>query len=105
MITIFNRAILVREPNSEAASKVWSALRDAGIPYKVKNDRSGPVKAAVDVPRSGRTGNMTSGYSGGVYAGGGIPQSWSRGGSSSTVYIIYVLKKDLKRAKEICDIG
>ena len=105
MITVFNRAILVREPNSEEVARVRSALKDAGIPYKVKNVRSGPAKAAVNVPRSGRTGSMTSGYSDGVYMGGGIPQSWSRGGSSSTVYIIYVLKKDLKRAKEICDIG
>ena len=31
MITIFNRALLFKDVNSEAAARVWSALRKEGI--------------------------------------------------------------------------
>ena len=34
-MNIFNRTVLIQEPNPEAAAKVWSALRKAGIQYKV----------------------------------------------------------------------
>ena len=47
MITIFNRAILCREPSAEAAAKVWSALRKEKIPYEIKTKVSGAAKPAA----------------------------------------------------------
>lgn len=104
MITVFNRAILFKDPDPQAAARVWSVLKKAGIRYKVKFETSGPTTPAVSVPRTGRTGNIGGGFSGGEYMAGGIPHSWSEGGSSKTLYKIYVSKKDLKKAKEICGI-
>ena len=50
MITVFNRAILCREPSVEAAAKAWSALRKEKIPYEIKTRVSGAEKLAVRVP-------------------------------------------------------
>ena len=105
MITIFNRAILCREPSAEAAAKVWSALRKEKIPYEIKTKVSGAAKPAVRVPRTGRTGNMTAAVTETTYLNGGTPQSWSEGSGVNCVYTIFVKKKDLARAKEVCEIG
>ena len=99
MIHYFNRAVLSRDLNAETAAKVWASLREAGIPYKVKTVKTGPANAAVRFPTSGRTGNIGAN----VYMGGGVPHSWMEG-SANTHYIIYVMRKDLERAKEICDL-
>lgn len=101
---MFNRAVLLDEPKAETAAKVRAVLKDAGIPYKAKNVRHGAAEPAVRVPMTGRTGNMTSGFGGGVYLGGGVPHDWSVTGDAGTCCRIYVLKKDLKRAKELCGI-
>lgn len=100
MITIFNRAVVMKDPSAETASKACAALNGAGIPCKLKKDGTASPKPAVRIPRTGRTGSMTSGFSGGP----GIPYSWREGGSSSTYYIVYVAKKDLERAKSICGV-
>ena len=105
MITIFNRAILCREPSAEAAAKVWSALRKEKIPYEIKTKVSGAEKPAVRVPRTGRTGNMTAAITDTTYANGGTPTSWTENTPTSYVYTVYVMKKDLAKAKELCEIG
>lgn len=103
MITVFNRAVILEEPNAEAAAKACAALRNAGIPYKMKIAGSGPARPMVRAPRTGRTGSLGAGFSGsGLYMGGGVPQAWSEGGSSSALHIVYVRKKDLERAREAC---
>ena len=104
MITIFNRTVLLCDPSAESASKACSLLRKAGIAYKFQKGGRSSTKPAVRIPRTGRTGNMTSGISGNVYPSGGVPYSWSENNSSSANYTVYVLKKDLEKAKEICDI-
>ena len=105
MITVFNRAVLCREPNAEAAAKVWSALRKEKIPYEVKTKISGATKPAVRVPRTGRTGNMTASITDTTYLNGGTPASWTENAAASCVYTVFVRKKDLARAKELCEIG
>ena len=79
-MNIFNRAVLIQEPNPEAAAKVWSALRAAGIPYDVKTKGSSGTSAMVRFTQGGRTGSM----------------------AGNTFYVIYVKKADLERAKDIC---
>ena len=105
MITIFNRAVLCREPSAEAAAKVWSALRKEKIPYEIKTKIAGAKKPAVRVPRTGRTGNMTAAITDTTYTNGGTPASWTENTPSACVYTVYVKKKDLAKAKEICEIG
>ena len=105
MITIFNRAVLCREPSAEAAAKVWSALRKEKIPYEIKTRVSGTEKPAVRVPRTGRTGNMTAAITDTTYPNGGTPASWTENTPAACVYTVYVKKKDLAKAKEICEIG
>lgn len=100
MINFVNRSILLQDTNPEAVAKVKASLEAAGIPYKVKTGGTGSVQPAVRVPRGGKTGNIGDGG----YYGGGMPYSWKEGGSSSAFFTIYVLKKDMERAKEICDI-
>ena len=62
--------------------------------------KTGPANAAVRVPMSGRTGNIGAN----VYMGGGVPHSWMEGTAANTHYIVYVTKRDLERAKQICDL-
>ncbi len=103
MINIFNRTVLFMTPSAEESAEVWSSLREAGIPYDVKIGRTGTgfAKPLVRIPRGGRTGSFFSS----AYNAGGVPNSWVEGNSSEVYYIIYVLKKDLERAKEICGRG
>ena len=103
MMNIFNRAVLIQEPNPEAAAKVWSALRAAGIPYDVKTKGSSGTSAMVRFTQGGRTGSMAGGSAmASTYRTGGTPNSWMEGGSGNTFYVIYVKKADLERAKDIC---
>ncbi len=105
MITIFNRAVLCREPSAEAAAKVRSTLRKEKIPYEIKTKIAGAKKPAVRVPRTGRTGNMTAAITDTTYANGGTPTSGTENTPTSYVYTVYVKKKDLAKAKELCEIG
>ena len=106
MIHFFNRAILLQDQSAETIERIRTSLKGAGIPFTVKTSKTGATGAAnpaVRVGMSGRTGNM----GGNVYLSGGVPHSWMEGNTtnaSSAVYIVYVLKKDLERAKEICAI-
>ena len=102
MISVFRRAVLFRDPSAEAAAEIQLKLKAAGIPYGMKSVGNGSVNPAVRVPRTGRTGNMTSGS---AYMGGGVPHSWTEGQSNAAYYEIYVAKKDLKKAKEVCDLA
>ena len=101
MITIFNRALLFQDSGGETTDRIKAALKEAGIPYVMKTGGSASAKPSVRVPRAGRTGNIGDGN---YMATGGIPHSWVEGGPASTFYSIYVSKKDLKKAKEICEI-
>lgn len=103
-MNLFNRAVLIKENNAEAASAAWTALRKAGIPYRIKKEKSGPAKASVRIPVLGKTGNMGVDPHVNAFVSGGIPHSWTDGGLTDAIYTIYVLKKDLNRAKEICEI-
>lgn len=105
MLNILNRTILLKETSAEAAAKARSALEQVGIPFKASKESSGPAKSAVRIPRSGRTGNMGTDPYSNSYTTGGVPHSWTEVSSAETLYIIYVSKKDLKKAKEVCDIG
>ena len=92
MITIFNRAELFVDVNQEAAAKVWSTLKENGIEYEMT------TKQNVSTFRK----NIH--YSQVMYGtGGGMPAS-SYGSVSNYVYKIYVKKKDLERAKELCSL-
>ena len=102
MINIFNRALLFQDPSAEAAGKICSSLKEAGIPYVVKTGGTGSAKPSVRIPRTGRTGNIGDGN---YMATGGIPYSWMEGGTANTFQSIYVHKKDLTKAKEICGIA
>ena len=74
MITIFNRAELFTDVNQEAAARVWSTLKANGIEYESQG--------------------MNVGH-------GGIPASYF-GDAPTYIYRIYVKRKDLKRAREVC---
>ena len=93
-MNIFNRTVLIQEPNPEAAAKVWSALRKAGIQYKVviksTSTKSSPML------RTDKNGTVIGGEV------GGIPNSWIYDNPTNNLYTIYVKKADLERAKDIC---
>ncbi len=92
MITIFNRGRLLADSSSEAAAKAREALKAAGIPYFMKTvqNHTGLGKA------------IHAGIGAGVYKGGMPASSFSD--SISYVYFIYVRKKDLARAREVCGL-
>ena len=90
MITIFNRAELFTDVNQEAAAKVWSTLKANGIEYEMS------TKQDVSTLRK----NIH--YSQGMNVGhGGIPASYF-GDAPTYIYRIYVKRKDLERAREVC---
>lgn len=92
MITIFNRSRLLADSSSETAAKVREALKAARIPYYMKT-----VQNHTGLGRA-----IHAGAGVGTYRGGMPASSFSD--QMSYVYFIYVRKKDLARAKEICDI-
>ena len=95
-MNFFNRALLFQDPNPEVAAKVWSALRSAGISYKViiksLSTKSSPML------RTDKNGTVIGGEV------GGIPNSWIYDNPMNNLYNIYVKKGDLERAKEVCDL-
>ena len=90
MITIFNRSRLLADNSSETAAKTREALKAARIPYYMKTvqNHTGLGKA------------IHSGIGVGAYKGGLSASSFSD--QISYVYFIYVRRKDLAKAKEIC---
>ncbi len=92
MITILNRSRLMADSSSEAAAKAREALKAAKIPYYMKTvqNQTGLGKA------------IHSGVGVGAYRGGMPASAFSD--QIGYVYFIYVRKKDLARAKEVCQI-
>ncbi len=93
MITILNRARLLADSSSETAAKAREALKAAGIPYYMKT-----VQNHTGLGRSIHAGVGVGAYRGGMPASAFSDQM-------SYVYFIYVRRKDLTRAKEVCQIG
>ena len=105
-MNIFNRTLLFQDPNPEAAAKVWTELRKAGIPYSVKTKGKSGTSAMVRFGTGGRNGTIAGGSATETtYRTGGTPQSWmEQPGAAGTFYAIYVKKADLEKAKAICDL-
>ena len=92
MITILNRKRLLADSDSEAAAKVKEALKAAKIPYDVRTVQNHTalgkaIHASVGV---------------GTFRGGMPASSFSD--QCTYVYMIYVRRKDLERAREICQL-
>ena len=92
MITIFNRALLFKDVNSEAAARVWSALRKEGIEYDVNTE----VNAGV---LGKNKGHLTMG----AWPGVTVSDKYSEN-AASYIYEVWVRKTDLERAKEVCSL-
>lgn len=92
MITILNRKKLLADSSAESAAKVREALKAAGIPYAVRTVQNHTALGKAIHTRAGV----------GAY-GGGMPAS-SFSDQISYVYMIYVRRKDLAKAKEICSL-
>lgn len=92
MITILNRRRLLADSSSEMAAKAREALKAANIPYAMKTvqNHTGLGKA------------LHAGAGVGAYRGGMPASSFSD--PIRYVYFIYVRKKDLTKAKEVCQI-
>ena len=92
MITILNRSRLLADSSSETAAKAREALKAAGIPYDMRT-----VQNHTSLGKS-----IHAGVGMGAYRGGMPASSYSD--QISYVYFIYVKKKDLAKAKEVCQI-
>ncbi len=92
MIFFFNRAMLFSDSSAEASANVWSTLKKNGIEYEMKTLKS---RSTIE-----RNIHYTMGYS--QYHGGMSGSSF--GDKLSYVYVIYVKKKDLEGAKELCSL-
>ena len=92
MITILNRSRLLADSSSETAAKAREALKAAHIPYYMKT-----VQNHTGLGKSIHAGVGVGAYKGGLSASAFSDQI-------SYVYFIYVRKKDLARAKEVCQI-
>ena len=90
MVTILNRAKLIADSSSETAAKTREALKHAGIPYYMKTVQNHTALGKA----------IHSSVGVGAYRGGMPASSFSD--QISYVYMIYVSRKDLERAKEIC---
>lgn len=92
MITILNRSRLLADSSSEAAAKAREALKAAGIPYTMitKQNHTALGKA------------IHAGAGVGAYRGGMPASAFSD--QINYVYMIYVRKKDLAKAKEVCQL-
>ena len=94
MITIFNRALLFVDSNSEAAANVWTTLKANGIEYEMR------TKQNVSTLRKGIQFRSSMGAASGY---GGMSSSYFTD-TPTYVYTIYVKKRDLTKAKEICHL-
>ena len=92
MITILNRKRLLADSSGETAAKAREALKAAGIPYNMKT-----VQNHTALGKSIHAGAGVGAFR------GGMPAS-SFSDQISYVYFIYVRKKDLEKARQICRI-
>ena len=94
MITVFNRAKLFVDADAQAAANVWSALKENGIECNML------IKQNISTLRK----NIQYSSAMDKYSGfGGMPAS-KLTQTPDYLYIIYVKKRDLARAKEVCSL-
>ena len=94
MITVFNRAKLFVDSNAEAAANGWSALKANKIEYDMRTKQNvSTLRKNIQFRASIGAG---SGY-------GGMSASYFSD-TPDYIYIIYVKKRDLEKAKKICDL-
>ena len=91
MVTILNRARLMTDSSSEAVAKAKEALRAAGIQYFLKTVQNHTALGKAIHTRAG------------VGAYGGMSAS-SFSDQISYVYFLYVRKKDLEKARKLCNL-
>ena len=92
MITMFNRKPLIKDTNSEYVASIWSKLRENSIPYEVATKTGSSSFKRMLSQQKNMSFNM-----------GGVPASWMNN-PGNYVYIVYVNRKDLERAKKICEL-
>lgn len=91
MITIFNRATLMKDNNAEAISLAWSTLKENNIPYEIKT-----IKNHSSFGRNLHYRESIQFHGGGM---GSVLKD-----EMQYVYCIYVKKSDLAKARKICGI-
>ena len=104
MINVFNRVAIYQDRDTENAAIIYTKLRKAGIEYKVVISGKGSSSSMVRFPRGGRTGGFSGSATTAVYGSGGVPDSWVNNHASGNLYTVFVSKKDLTKAKEICEL-
>ena len=92
MVTILNRARMMTDSSSEAVAKAKEALRAAGIQYFLK-----PVQNHTALGKAIHTRAGVGAYGGGMSASSFSDQI-------SYVYFLYVRKKDLEKARKLCNL-
>ena len=92
MVTILNRVRLFADSSSEAAAAIREKLKANGIPYDMRTVQNHTARGKA----------RHSSYGLGAY-GGCMPAS-SFSDQISYVYMIYVRRRDLARAREVCGI-
>ena len=92
MITVFNRKLLFTDTNAEAAANVWSALREANIPYEMKT-----LQNHTTFGKNLHYHPAAHWNAGGM---GAAPYA----DSMAYVYKIFVRKSDYARAVKLCDL-
>ena len=92
MVTILNRARLMTDSSSEAVAKAKEALRAAGIQYFLKTVQNHTALGKAIHTRAGV----------GAYGGGMSASSFSD--QISYVDFLYVRKKDLEKARKLCNL-
>ncbi len=93
MVTILNRARLLADSSGEAAAEVREKLKAAGIPYFMKTVQNHTAMGKA----------LHARYGVGTYNGGMASGSFSD--QISYTYMVYVRRKDLARAREVCGLG
>ena len=92
MITPFNSVRLIQDSSAEAVANVRGALKAGGIPFSVRTRQS---RAAIGRALDARAGMR-------AYGGGMSASSFSD--QISYVYFLYVRKKDLEKARKLCNL-
>ncbi len=89
MINVFNRVLLFQGTDAEEAARIWSMLEKNGIKYEMKTKTgTDPMERQLK-----QRANMN-------YMAGGVPASYMNE-HKNYLYLIYVHKNDLAKAKEL----
>ena len=89
MITVLNRELLFQGTDAEEAARIWSTLEKNGIKYEMKTKTgSDPMERRLK-----QHANMN-------FMAGGVPASYMDE-HKNYLYLIYVHKNDLEKAKEL----